>query len=44
MLLDDSDWAVAAQAAKSLGRLSASADVVGPHLLGILSRAKLGSV
>jgi HEAT repeat protein len=37
-LLDDSDWGVVAQAAKSLYRLVPPVDVTGPHLLSLLER------
>lgn len=39
-LLDDPDWGVVAQAAKSLYHLAPPVDVTGPHLLGLVSRAE----
>jgi HEAT repeat protein len=37
-LLDDPDWGVVAQAAKSLFRIGPPADITGPHLLGVIAR------
>jgi len=37
-LLDDPDWGVVAQAARSLFRIEPPADITGPYLLNIISR------